>query len=144
MAVTDPNKWHKKLMDRSAQAGQDWVDGVSNPSRDPVQAAIKAAPKWEAKMQEAIASKKWQKKMAKVNPQDIISAAQRAGASAYTTGIQNKSEKILRAIQDLQPRISQAQAKIQAMPDVTDADREARMVANMRAMKQIGKDRAGI
>lgn len=144
MAVTPPDKWAKKMLDRSANAGQDWLDGVKNPSRDPAQAAVKAKEKWKNKMQEAIASDKWAKKMAKVNGAEIAAAAERAGPSAYTQGIANRSEKIMRVIQDLQPRVSAVQAKIAAMPDATDADREKRMLENMRAMKQIGKDRAGI
>lgn len=144
MAVTTPDKWVKKMLDRSAQAGDDWLQGVKNPSRDPVQAALKAAPKWEAKMQEAISSKKWSKKMAKVNAADIAAAAEKAGTSAYVNGIQNRSDKIMKAVQDLHPRVTALQAKINAMPDVTDADREKKMLENMRGMKQIGKDRAGI
>lgn len=144
MAVTPPDKWAKKMLERSANAGQDWLDGVKNPSRDPAQAAVKAAPKWKQKMQDAIASGKWEKKMAKVNGAEIAAAAERAGPSAYTQGIANRSEKITRVIADLQPRVSALQNKINSLPDVTDADREKKMIENMRGMKQIGKDRAGI
>ena len=35
----DPNAWASKMLTRASNAGQDWLNGVKNPARDPKQAA---------------------------------------------------------------------------------------------------------
>jgi hypothetical protein len=132
-----PEQWQKKLTDRSGAAGQDWLDGVKNPIRDPVQAALKAEGKWKAKMQDAITKGTWAKKMAKVDSAAMKATAERVGPGAYTQGIAARSDKILAAGARILPKIYAAADQVGAMPDTTEADRDARMMANVKAMRAI-------
>jgi hypothetical protein len=143
-AVISAAKWSEKMIARANAAGQDWLDGVLNPSRDPVAAAIKAAPKYIARMQESLAQKKWEKSMAKVDSSIIAAVAQKVGTAGYTNGINARADKIANVIADLQPRVAALKASVLNMPDVSDADRENRMLAAKRGMQLIGKARRGL
>ncbi len=132
-----PEQAAAKLQARAGVAGQDWLDGVKNPTRDPVQAAIKAAPKWKAKMQEAIQKDSWAKKMAKVDSNAIKATAERIGPQGYVNGINARAEKITGAFQRILPKIYSAADAVNAMPDTTEADRDARMLANVKALRAI-------
>lgn len=142
--VISPDKWAAKMIARATAAGSDWLAGVTNPSRDPVQAAIAANAKYKAKLLASIQSDKWAKTMAKVDSGMIATIAQAIGAGGYTNGITARTAKINKVVADLQPRVMALKATIMAMPDVTDADREARMIAAKRGMQAIGNARRGV
>lgn len=137
MPRLSPEQWAQKLSTRAANAGQDWIDGVNNPIRDPVAAALKAAPKWKAKMQEAIAKDTWAKKMAKVSSADIKAIANKVGPGAYTQGIAARMDKIQAAGARILPKIYSAADKVGAMPDATEAERDQRMLANVKELRAI-------
>ena len=40
--------------------------------------------------------------------------------------------------------VTAVKLEVEQMPDVTEADREARMIANLRGMRTIGRKRRGI
>jgi hypothetical protein len=143
-AVISAAKWAEKQIRNATNAGQDWLDGVLHPSRDPVAAAIKAAPKYKARMAESLAQDKWVKSMAKVDSSSIAGVAQRVGAAGYAAGIAARVEKITRVVAELQPKVSALRAQILNMPDGTDQERENRMLAAKRGMQAIGKQRRGI
>ncbi len=131
------DQWAAKLATRAGNAGQDWLTGVQNPSRDPVKAAIAAEAKWKAKTQEAINKGTWAKKMAKVTAADIIATATKVGTQAYTNGIAARTDKIAAAGARILPQIYKVADTVAAMPDVTDADRDARMLANVKGLRAI-------
>lgn len=143
-AVISAGDWATKMITRAQAAGADWLAGVTNPSRDPVQAAIKANAKYKAQMSASIAQDKWVKAMAKVDSSTIVAVATAIGAQGYANGIAARTAKINAVVADLQPRVAALKASILNMPDVTDADREARMLAAKRGMQTIGKVRRGL
>lgn len=136
MAI-DPNKVTQKYVARTQAAGQDWLEGIQNTTVDIVAAAIKANAKWKSKMQAAIQNDTWAKRMGKVTTADIKAMVAKVGAGAYTSGIANRQDKVLKAFQRVMPMIDQVATAVRAMPDVTDADREARMIANVRGLRAI-------
>jgi len=143
-AVISAAKWSEKQLRNAANAGEDWLYGVLHPSRDPVAAAIKAAPKYKARMAESLAQDKWAKSMAKVDSSSIADVATLVGAAGYTAGINARRAKIERVVAELQPKVAALRAQILNMPDGTDQERENRMLAAKRGMQAIGKQRRGI
>lgn len=130
--------WSAKMQSRAAAAGDAWVKGALNPRRDPVQAALAANDRRVARLQASIAAKTWEGAMQKVDPAQTAATITAVGAQGYANGIRNRGAKIDAAIAKLQPLVAANAAAIDAMPAKTDADMEARMLANLRGMKALG------
>lgn len=137
MARTDSALALKKYLARTSAAGQDWADGIANTTKDIAANAVKAAPKYKANMMASLQNDTWAKRMSRVTTADIKAAVVAAGAGAYTGGISRRSSKIEKAFARVMPLIKANADKIQAMADITPADREARMLANLRGMRAI-------
>ena len=133
----------EKLIRRAGQAGDDWVKGVQNPSRDFKEAGVRAAGKHKNNTMIALNENRYAKGMAKVDVNEAIATAVAVGASGYTAGIAARSAKIVRVFNDLSPRLAAVKRTIDAMPDETDAQREQRLTAARKAMIEVGKARRG-
>lgn len=130
--------WSAKMQTRAAAAGDAWVKGALNPRRDPVAAALAANDRRIARIQASITNKTWEGAMAKVDPAQTAATISAVGAQGYANGIRNRAAKIDASIAKLQPLVAAHAATIDNMPAKTDADMEARMLANLRGMKVIG------
>jgi hypothetical protein len=141
--AADAGRMLDKYLRRTAAAQQDYVEGMQNPRRDPVQAALAAAGKWGQRMQEAIQAGSY---AAGVRNQDRPAALQAAigdGGAAYAAGIAKREGKISTAFQQLAPRLNAISQNIQAMPQDTPQQREQRMVRNLQLMRELGKQLRG-
>lgn len=142
--VISPEEWAAKQVERASRAASEWEKNVQRPRRDPIKAAIAAGPKRAEKLRESLDNKKWEKAMAAVDEDLMYSVIRKRGASAFRSGIEDRKEKVLARAKELQPMVATLKATIDAMPDVTDADREKRLLAARRGMIEIGKKRRGI
>jgi hypothetical protein len=143
-AVIDPEEWANKQVENAANAGDRWLKNVKRPRRDPIKAAIAAAPKRAEKVRQALEEGKWEKAMAKVDEDTMFAVIDALGAEHFRRGVRARKAKVLRVAKELQPMVAGLKKTIEDMPDVTDADREARMIAARRGMITIGKQRRGI
>jgi hypothetical protein len=141
--VIPPEEWATKQTERAAAASSDWEKNVMRPRKNPVEAAIAADGKRKDRLAEAEKMDKWRKKMAKVNLDEMYTTISNVGASGYAAGISARSHKVTRVAKELQPMVAALAASIDAMPQVTDVDREKRLLAARRGMLEIGKKRAG-
>jgi len=142
--VISPEEWAAKQVERASRAAGEWEKNVQRPRRDPIKAAIAAGPKRAEKLRESLDQKKWEKAMAAVDEDLMYSVIRKRGASAFRAGIEDRKEKVVARAKELQPMVAALKATIDAMPDVTDADREKRLLAARRGMIEIGKKRRGI
>lgn len=140
----DPTRMTEKLIRRAQGAAQDYVTGMQNPRRDPVQSATRAAGKWANRTQEAIANKSYEKGVRNQNYGEAVQTATSDGGAAYTAGVSKRQAKIARVMADLAPRLGAVSQAVQAMPQDTDAQREQRLLAARKAMIAIGKARKGV
>ena len=142
--VIPAEEWADKQVKRASAAAADWEKNVLRPRRDPLKAAIAAAPKRAEKVRQALEEKKWEKAMGKVDEELMYDTIRKRGQSSFRSGIEDRKAKVVARAKELQPLVVALKKEIQAMPDVTDADREARMLAGRRGMIAIGKKRRGI
>jgi len=142
--VISPEEWATTQGERASRAAAEWEKNVQRPRRDPIKAAIAAGPKRAEKIRESLDQKKWEKAMASVDEDLMYSVIRKRGASAFRAGIEDRKEKVVARAKELQPMVATLKATIDAMPDVTDADREKRLLAARRGMIEIGKKRRGI
>ena len=142
--VKSADRWAKQQVANAEASGDDWLDGVRNPSRDPIEAAIAAEDKWENRLQQAIKDKKWAKNLAKSSHAEIVEVAEALGTGVFTGSFAPRAKKIKRVVDELQPLVQAASDTIQAMSDKTDADREKRLLTARKLMIAVGKKRAGV
>jgi len=141
--VKGADRWAKQQIDNAVAAASDWLDGVKNPSRNPIEAAIAAKDKFVDRLDAAIKAGKWEKGLAKSSQAEIIEIASKVGTGAYSTGVSARETKIRRVVGELQPLSQAVSDSIQGMPDKTDADREKRLLTARKLMLEVGKKRRG-
>jgi len=139
----DPTKTAAKLVARATAAGADYVDGMRNPKRNPVEAAGRAEGKWADKLRAAMANKSYGKGVRKQNYPEAVEIATSDGGSAYSAGVSKRAAKIARVHADLMPRLGALSQAIQNMPQDTEGQREARLLAARRGAIAIGQARKG-
>jgi len=137
--IPPADAWARKQIERAAAAGNDWLEGTLNPRRDPVQAALAANDRRIARIQQSIADKTWEGAMARVDPAATEATIKAVGSQGYANGVRARTDKIQAAVARLQPLVAAHVAKLDQLPAKSDADMEARMVANLRGMRGIGK-----
>jgi len=141
--VKSPDRWAAQQIKNAVAARDDWLDGVKNPSRNPVEAALAANDKRVDRLQQSIASKKWEKNLGKVSAADIVEVATKLGSGVYSAGVEARTTKINKRVGELQPLVQSVSDAIQGMSDKTDADREKRLLTARKLMIEVGKKRAG-
>jgi hypothetical protein len=142
--VIPADEWADKQVRNASNASATWLKNVKRPRRNPLEAAIAAAPKRENKVKEALAQKKWEKAMAKVDENVMYATIDKRGESAFRAGIEDRKDKVLARVRELQPLVTAVATTIQSMPDATDADREKRLLAARKLMIEVGKKRLGV
>jgi len=125
----------KKQVENASRSTEAYKDGVSNPRRGAATAALAASAKRAEAVRVAEEGKYWEKSMAKVTDDYVKKRAVDIGAPRYAPGIKGAEEKTLKFWRGWKPILDGIEGEVAAMPDVTDADREARMIANVRALK---------
>jgi hypothetical protein len=141
--VKSPDRWAKQQVENAVAASKDWLDGVKNPSRNPIEAALDKKDKWVDRLTTAIKDDKWAKNLKKVSPSDIVAVAEKLGTRVYEDGVTARTDKINKRVGELQPLVQAVSDTIQAMPDKSDSDREKRLISARKLMLEVGKKRAG-
>lgn len=127
----------KKTLTRAAQAPATWEGGMQHAAGTITSAMKLAGPRFAASMQKVINEKLWDKAIAPLTDDVIIAAALKVGGNTWLNGLTTRESKLAAAWAILAPKLQAHMDRIAAMPNVTDADREARMVANLRGMRQL-------
>jgi hypothetical protein len=136
-------KMAEKLIKRASAAAEDWLQGVKNPSRNPVEAALAAKDKFVDRLTTAIKEGRWEGGLKKVSHADIVKVVDKLGSGVFSQGLEARSDKITKTFNELQPLFQSVSDTIQSMPDKTDADREKRLLTARKLMIEVGKKRRG-
>ncbi len=142
--VKDATTWADKQIARATAAGGDWLRGVLSPRRHPIEAAIAADGKRKQRLAEAEREGRWLASMRRVDVDEMYHTIEANGQQAYEAGIAAREGKIRTKIARLQPLVEGLAKTIDAMPQDTDQQREARMLAAKRGMQEIGRKLRGI
>lgn len=136
--VLDPVDWVSKQIDTMTAVGREnYLRGVKHPKADPIKAGIAAQPKYEAKMKDPKVLARRKTQLMKTNMEEWAHMAETLGADKIVDGVVKRRFKIERWVAKYQPLLKGHLATIDAMPDVTEADREARMLANKRGLQKL-------
>ena len=133
--TTDAGAVFSKWSTRTSAAQQDYVNGVQNTTKDPTQLAINNQARAVSNYTAALQSGKWATRLRNVGKTGWQQAVA-AKASNFSTGVQNAETKFVGAFTRLLAFENTLQSQVDAMPNVTDTDRENRMLAWVRGMRQ--------
>lgn len=115
--------------------------GIQAVDSSPMEAAAAKTDKYLQGVQDAVNNGKYAAGLRAVSLQDWKQQAITKGARRISDGVTAATPKFQSSMSQILPQIQQIQAAVRAMPDTTEADREARMVENMRRMRQIRVNR---
>lgn len=141
--VKSADRWASQQVESSVASASKWLDGVNNPSRDPIAAGIEADDKWKDKMAQAIKEDRRKKGLQKTSAAELIAVANSLGSGVYSSGVTARTAKIRKTVAELQPLAQSVSDSIQGMSDKTDADREKRLLTARKLMIQVGAKRRG-
>jgi hypothetical protein len=122
-----------------------WLDRVTHPRKNFKEEALKAQTKerYHESMERVLSEKRWEGGMANVNESEAIATIEALGADHYSKGVEARKAKILRVAKELDADRLALASEIDGMDVATDADREAKMIANKRGHQAIGRRRRG-
>lgn len=128
-------KWKRN----AGNAAEDLKIGVRAVTTAPTQKAAAAVDKYQRGVMEAVNSGKFVNALNAVTLQDWQNAMIDKGAQNYANGVAKISPRAQKAMADQQIAAGQISQEIQQMPNNTEADAEARMLAAVRKMREYGK-----
>lgn len=125
----------KKMVENAKRATESYRQGVMNPIRGPATAALAAADKRAEAVRRSLDDKTWEKAMATISDEYVQRKAAEVGSARFASGVEAAKDKIEKFWSKWTPHLEEVRSKIEAMPDVTDSDREARMLENLKLMR---------
>lgn len=132
----DPAKVAQKWSTNLSNSNQTMQDGINAVTMAPGQAAAAAQSTMRARLLAAIDSGKWAQNVAAVPLAQWKQAMLTKGLSRIADGARQAQSKMQSFLAQWLPFVSQVQQQVRAMPNATQADREARMLANARGLAQ--------
>lgn len=125
---------------RNIQAAQpEMTAGVQRVTVAPGVSAAAKAQKWINSLQDPAVQDKWKRNVSNVSLQQWQSAMTTYGINRVSQGAQEKLPKFVTAMNSLLPFIDNLASQVRNMPDNTYADREQRMLAQVRGMRNYKK-----
>ncbi len=140
--VLDPgqvaDKWRKNLVAAkpSIQAG------VNAVTVSPTSQAAAKSDKYVAGVQQAVDSGKYQASLQAVSLDDWKSAMLQKGLQRIDSGAQQGQGKMQTFLQSFLPFVQQAAAQVNSMPDMTESDRDQKMLAMVQRLRTYKKPMA--
>lgn len=125
----------KQLRNLQAVGEVNYREGITRPRKDPIAAGIAAQDAYEAKMRDSAVLKRRVLGLQRTNMEEWAMLSEQLGAPRLVQGVLLRQFKVERAVQRLQPMLASHLQRIDALPNATDADRERRMVENLRGLR---------
>lgn len=138
MAIPDAQTVADRWAQGAGAAQGRYTDGVTNTQKDPTALAIQAGQRYITSVQQAFTSGKWANGLRRVGAAGWKSATV-ARAGNYGTGVAQSRDKFADRIAPVLQYETALQGQINSMPNVTDADRKARMNAWFDGMSRYGQ-----
>ena len=136
--VISPDAWKKRQIDTLKAVGEaNYKVGIAKPRKDPIEAGIAAEEKYAANTKKAIDEGRRADALRKTNMAEWYKYTSDIGAGRLVEGVVKREAKVDRFVKTFQPMLVNHLSAIDALPDVSDSDREARMIENLRGLKAL-------
>ena len=134
--LTPPEQWVAKQISTLKAVGEkNYRDGIARPKKDPIKAGIEAEAKFADSMRKVIEEERRASGLKATNMDEWYAYASELGAPRLVQGVVKRQAKVTKFVAAFQPMLKSHLGKIDTMADVSDADREARMLENLRGLK---------
>jgi len=134
--VKSAEKWVAKQIRNITAVGEtNYREGVVSPKRAIVATSIAKEPKFASKMREVIEKKSRVAGLKGITDDFVVGSAIEIGAPILVSAVTKRKGKIDKFVGGFQPLLSALESDIDKLGDVTDAEREARMLENLRGLK---------
>lgn len=134
----DPARMTRRYISGVSATPDRYVEGMQNPRRNPVEAAIRAKGKWANRVQEAIQRDSYAGGVRAQDYTEAVRIATEDGGQAFVAGATKREAKVSRVYSRLAPLLAGVSQAIQAMPQDTDAQRSQRLLKARELMKNVG------
>lgn len=128
-----------KWKTRTSAAQQDYLDGVANTDKDPTALAIAAGPRLLANFTARFQDGTWANGLRRAGKAGWQKAVQDKGGQNFTNGVNAAENKVADAFGPLLAFEQNLQNEIGSMANVTDNDRDQRMLRWAQRMRTYKK-----
>ena len=139
MAIPTAQAVATKWQQRTSAAAADYAKGVAETDKDPTALAIAAGPRYLQNVQKSFNDGTWANGLRRVGKSGWQAAVAAKGQTNFSTGVQAAEQKVTEAFTKLLAFEQNLLNQVGSMPNVTDADRENRMLAWVRGMRTYSK-----
>lgn len=136
--VISPEDWKKREIDNLKAVGRaSYLQGIKSPKADPIAEGIKAEDKYASETRKAIDEGRRKAALQKTDMAEWYKYASELGADKLVDGVVKREAKVGEFITTFQPLLTSLLSKVDALADVTDSDREQKMLENLRGLKAL-------
>ena len=133
-----PEDWIKRQVDTLKAVGEaNYAVGIAAPKKDTIDEGIKAEDKYAAEVRKAIEERRREKALKTTNLAEWHQYSSTIGKPRLVEGVTKREKEVRDFVTPWQPRLLDHVGKIDVMPEVTDSEREARMLSNLRGLKAL-------
>lgn len=136
--ILSPTEWADRQVKNLKAVGEDsYKVGIASPKKDPIQAGIDAQDRYEKMMKDDAVLARRKAALEKTNMAEWYKYSSELGAGRLVEGVEKRKAKVTAFVTAFQPQLLDHVSKIDALPDVSDKDREDRMLENLRGLKAL-------
>lgn len=136
--VISPDEWKNRQINTLKAVGKtNYLEGIKAPKADPIARGIETEGKFADAMRKAIDSGARKKGLEKTSMDEWYAYASTLGADKLVDGVTKREAKVVKFVTAYHPLLTSHLAKIDALPEETDSDRETRMLENLRGLKAL-------
>jgi len=136
--VISPEDWKNRQISTLRSVGRaNYLQGIASPKDDPIAAGIRAEAKYAEETRKAIDAKRRATALGKTSMSEWYTYAVNIGADKLVDGVVKREAKVSAFTTAFQPLLTSLLAKIDALSQVTDADRENKVIENLRGLKAL-------
>lgn len=136
--VISPEDWKNRQIDTLKAVGRtNYLQGVASPKADPIARGIATEEKYAIETRKAIDEERRKKALQKTSMAEWAEYSRTIGADKLVDGVTKRVSKVTDFITKFQPQLVGHLAKIDALSEATDSDRENRMLENLRGLKAL-------
>jgi len=136
--VLSPEDWKKRQLETLRSVGRaNYAEGIKSPKADPIARGIATEGKYAEETRKAIDAGRRKAALEKTSMSEWYQYASTLGADKLVDGVVKREKKVSDFIAAFQPMLTSHLGKIDGLADVTDSDRETRMLENLRGLKAL-------
>lgn len=136
--VISPEEWKNRQINTLKAVGRtNYLAGIAAPKADPIARGIETEGKYADAMRKSIDEERRKKGLEKTDMATWYKYAASIGAEKLVDGVTKREAKVTAFVTTFHPLLTTHLSRIDALAEETDADRENRMLENLRGLKAL-------